>query len=278
MEDNEIMKLWEEYASLLRSTNRPNIENLIQWLDESDFKTAPASTAFHSAYKGGLLKHSLNVYYAMDDFKHWIEFFNLSKDTVILTSLLHDICKTNCYLVSSRNVKNEQGQWTTVPYYAWDEELPWGHASKSVILIQRADVHLTDVEISMILNHMGSFSTDLDEKRVGKLFRVCPQSLLLHMADMEATEIIESFDGPKRYMDKMVGKNITESLQILAENSKVNAEITTTQVPIETVTVNGTEYKIAPQDAVVDDKKIIELNDEGRTVKVYAPFGDGLPF
>ena len=278
MEDSEIMKLWEEYKSLLRKTNRPNIETLIQWLDESDFKTAPASSSFHSSYKGGLLKHSLNVYYAMYDFKPWIDFFELSEDTIILTSLLHDICKVNCYLVSSRNVKNEQGQWTTVPYYAWNEEVPWGHGTKSVILIQRAGVELSNVEISMILNHMGSFATDVDERRVGKLFRVCPQSLLLHMADMEATDILESFDGPQRYIDKVVGKNITESLQILAESSKVNTGVTVTQVPIETITINGTEYKIAPQDALVDDKKIIELNNEGQTVKVYAPFGDGLPF
>ena len=47
---------------LLRSTNREGIENVITWLsDESDFFEAPASTAFHGNYSGGLAEHSLNV-------------------------------------------------------------------------------------------------------------------------------------------------------------------------------------------------------------------------
>ena len=59
--NNMIQNDWEIYKKLLLSTKRPGIENLVQWLDNSDFKVAPASTRYHSNYEGGLLKHSLNV-------------------------------------------------------------------------------------------------------------------------------------------------------------------------------------------------------------------------
>ena len=38
----------QQFIQLLRSTNRQGIENVINWLEESDFFTAPASTMFHS--------------------------------------------------------------------------------------------------------------------------------------------------------------------------------------------------------------------------------------
>ena len=115
MEDNQIQELWNEYKNLLLSTKRENIEKLVQWLDESDFKFAPASTQYHNAFKGGLLQHSINVYNAMHDFGHWLEFLDIPEESVIITALLHDICKVYCYEVSMRNTKNEQGQWVQVP-------------------------------------------------------------------------------------------------------------------------------------------------------------------
>lgn len=40
---------------------RPGADKLLEWLKSTDFFTAPASTRFHGAYPGGLVKHSLNV-------------------------------------------------------------------------------------------------------------------------------------------------------------------------------------------------------------------------
>jgi len=265
MTDEKIQELWEQYTGLLRSTNRPNIENLIKWLDESDFKIAPASTQYHNAYKGGLLQHSLNVYYCLFDFKTIIDFMEIPQDTLILTALLHDICKAYCYVETTRNVKDASGNWTTVPYYQFNEWLPWGHGEKSVILILQQGVYLNDIEISMIRNHMGFTEYD-DSRRVGKLFRICPQSNLLYYADISATMLFESYDGPQRFIEKIKlgGRNLTECMELLKKN--------------HTIESMGTKYELAPLDAVVDEKKIIEVPFNGTMVKVYAPYGDGLPF
>ena len=53
----------KRFISLCKTVNRKGIDRLLEWLEESDFYTCPASTRFHGAYPGGLLEHSLNVYH-----------------------------------------------------------------------------------------------------------------------------------------------------------------------------------------------------------------------
>ena len=43
----------------LSQVTRPGADKLLEWLKSTDFFTAPASTRFHGAYPGGLVKHSL---------------------------------------------------------------------------------------------------------------------------------------------------------------------------------------------------------------------------
>ena len=44
---------------------RPGADRLLNWLETTDFFTAPASTRFHGACECGLVMHSINVYNAM---------------------------------------------------------------------------------------------------------------------------------------------------------------------------------------------------------------------
>ena len=107
MDDNQINEQWNYFKELLLSTKRPNIENLIAWLETTDFKEAPASTVYHNSFRGGLLAHSINVYHAMHDFDMWLKFYELPEDSIIIASLLHDLCKIYCYETYMKNVKNE---------------------------------------------------------------------------------------------------------------------------------------------------------------------------
>ena len=95
----------EEFIELLKSTNREGMENLLNFLEKSDFYKAPASTRFHGNYEGGLLEHSLKVY---EIYKEKIKQSGLEtpEASVIISALLHDICKTNFYKVAYRNAKN----------------------------------------------------------------------------------------------------------------------------------------------------------------------------
>ena len=123
------------YIELLRSTGREGIESLIQYLEEeTDFFTAPASTKWHGAVYGGLLHHSLEVYKLLENFSKPLK--DVSKETLILCALLHDICKTNMYVVRKRNVKVD-GRWQEEESFAIEDQFPFGHGEKSVYLCMR---------------------------------------------------------------------------------------------------------------------------------------------
>ena len=45
----------EQFLELLKTVNREGINELIEFLEKSDFFKAPASTRFHGSYEGGLV-------------------------------------------------------------------------------------------------------------------------------------------------------------------------------------------------------------------------------
>lgn len=52
----------KRFLDLVGSIGRDGIKELVEFLEKSDFFTAPASTRFHGSIPGGLAMHSLNVY------------------------------------------------------------------------------------------------------------------------------------------------------------------------------------------------------------------------
>ena len=177
----------EEFIELLRSTKREGIEEVIQFIEKTDFYKAPASTRFHGNYEGGLLEHSMKVYEIL---KHKVEKaivdLNVSDDTVIIIALLHDICKVNYYKVDYRNAKNERGEWEKVPYYTVDDTIPYGHGEKSVMMITEY-VNLTSEEKYCIRWHMGFTEPKELYGTISIAYKKYPLALLLHEADLEAT-------------------------------------------------------------------------------------------
>lgn len=188
-------KFLDIYTSLIK---REGAQELLAWLTgaNSDFFTAPASTRYHSAYEGGLLDHSINVYECLRDYlarnKVRDEFgLSYSDETIAIVSLLHDLCKVNVYRVSTRNVKDPvTGQWKPMPYYEFDDNLPYGHGEKSVYVIS-GFMRLTREEAFAIRYHMG-FSNEDDVRNVGKAFELFPLALALSIADTEATYFVET--------------------------------------------------------------------------------------
>lgn len=187
----------EEFITLYQSLiKREGADKLLEYLcsASSDFFTAPASTRYHGAYPGGLVEHSLNVYACLKDYlerPRVKELYGLdvSCESVAIVALLHDLCKVNCYHESTRNVKDKNGQWTTVPFYEFNDELPYGHGEKSVYIIT-GFMRLSREEAFAIRYHMG-FSEDESKRNVGKAFELYPLGFALHTADMEATYFLE---------------------------------------------------------------------------------------
>ncbi len=177
----------EEFIRLLRETNREGMENLISFLEKSDFFTAPASTRFHGSEESGLLKHSLKVYEILEQKVKTSSLpMEVDEATIRIVALLHDICKTNFYTVDYRNAKNELGVWEKVPFYKIEDTIPYGHGEKSVMMITEY-IKLTSEEKYAIRWHMGYTEPKELYNTIGAAYAKYPFALLVHEADLEAT-------------------------------------------------------------------------------------------
>ena len=180
---------------------RPGADALLDWIEKSDFFTAPASTRFHLSEPGGLVKHSVHVYERLRELfvnelarnvKGPVILSEEEEETIAVCGLLHDICKANFYSVEMRNRKNEHGQWEKYPFYVVNDQLPYGHGEKSVYIISNF-MNLTLEEAMSIRWHMGFSDNDFKAGgySVGNAFEKFPLALLTHLADLQATYLDE---------------------------------------------------------------------------------------
>jgi len=184
----------EQFISLLKTVQRDGMDKLINYLENTDFYKAPASTRFHGNHEGGLLEHSLNVYEMLKEklsHKPYSDMIQASEETIILVTLLHDICKTNFYTVDFRNKKNEDGIWVKEPYYTINDTIPYGHGEKSVMMISKF-IDLTMEEMYAIRWHMGFTEPKELYNTISTVYEKFPLALALHEADLEATYLKES--------------------------------------------------------------------------------------
>ena len=199
------LELIDRFENLLLSTNRPGMNNLLEFIRKSDFYSAPASTKYHSCHEGGLLEHSLFVYdclIAKRANHTWQPILSgIENDTFIIVALLHDICKTYFYTINYKNIKvysetgskfdnNGNFDWVTVPFYTINDQYPYGHGEKSVMMID-CYIPLKPIEKYAIRWHM-AFSESKDILRtLSAAIKKYPLILAISEADLEATYLLE---------------------------------------------------------------------------------------
>ena len=197
MEDIEEIK--QQFCEIFYDKiERDGAEELLNFLERSDFFEAPASTKNHSAYKGGLCQHSINVYHRfvkllqMEYGENYAEV--ISEESVAIIALLHDLCKVNFYAMDTKNVKRD-GQWVQEPYYRIEDSLPYGHGEKSVYMIS-GFMRLTREEAMAINWHMGGFDPRIREGsvRLTDVYYRYPIAFIFHIADNMATYLDEKMN------------------------------------------------------------------------------------
>lgn len=194
----------QRFRDTLLATGRQGIEAVLAYLDKCGFYTAPASVAHHMSRPGGLLEHSLNVYDAAMRLRG--QFATLCKEgdkalpekSIAIATLLHDICKANFYKPVPKWRKDANGRWESYDGYEPDySRFPAGHGEKSVIMLLRLGLELTNDEVLAIRWHMGAWSLpfqSFDDK--SSMGAACdrPLTLLVQTADMAATHLMEGED------------------------------------------------------------------------------------
>lgn len=186
----EFIEIYNKYIS-----GRKGAAKLLEYIESTDFFTAPSSTRFHGSYEGGLVEHSVNVYHCLKDYLErerakGLYNMNYSDESIAIVALLHDLCKANFYSIEYRNAKID-GEWQRVPYYTVNDSFPYGHGEKSVFLISRF-MYIEPFEAMAVRYHMGFAGASCEEKgTVGRVFEKYPLAFALSVADMEASYYME---------------------------------------------------------------------------------------
>lgn len=185
----------EKIIDLLERTKRDGIENLIAWMEENGFFTAPCSTQYHLCKEGGLAEHSMNVHdVAIKLATVFPQFYGIHISSIIITSLLHDIGKCgqfgkSYYIENYLSKPDKDGnpvRSTAKPYMTNAELLNVPHEIRSLSIVDRF-IELTEDEQFAILHHNGMYG-DLKYQLNGK---ETPLQMLIHTADMFASRLIE---------------------------------------------------------------------------------------
>ena len=195
--------LKQQFQERLLSTKREGMETVIKHLDRLGFFVAPASTKFHLNVKGGLMQHSWNVCNTALMLREQMIAMNpdlagkLPKESVVLASLLHDVCKSNIYKEALLNRKNDQGYWEKVPGYEVDyTSLPLGHGEKSVIMLLTLGLKLTKDEMLAIRWHMTAwelaFQSPEQKANLQKAREIAPLCAIVQAADGLASALLEA--------------------------------------------------------------------------------------
>ncbi len=194
MENEQIKKNKQEFLAIAKENiKRDGIDKLLDWLETTDFFDCPASSKFHSAEAGGLCFHSLNVYKRLKKLMtDELGEDNINLESITIVALFHDICKCCYYKTEYRNVK-ENGEWVQKPYYAVDDQLPYGHGEKSVYMVN-GYLRLTREEALAINWHMGGFDTRVKggDMSLSNVYYKYPICVLTHIADIMATYLDET--------------------------------------------------------------------------------------
>lgn len=200
--DIDIAQQRQLITDLLMHTQREGMDGVVAYLGRSGFFEAPASVNRHLNVAGGLACHSLNVCriarrIAAQMIEEKAELADRLKDeSVVIASLLHDVCKSNIYRVVEKFRKDSDGRWEK--YHAYDADpsrFPAGHGEKSVIMLLQLGLHLQKDELLAIRWHMGPWSLALqsydDKANFSAASDGYPLVPVLQAADSLATHILE---------------------------------------------------------------------------------------
>ena len=197
-----IQKNKEEFVSLLNSTERPGIDDVIKDLEELGFFEAPASAGHHLNVAGGLVEHSLNtckaalaVFEGMQKIEPYLK-REVKRESIIIASLLHDVCKSDIYKRSVKRRKTSFGTWEDAEGYKLTyKNFPMGHGEKSLVMLLCSGLELYDNEMLAIRWHMGAWGINMnsyeEQRNYDAARTLYPLVSIIQTADGLAASIME---------------------------------------------------------------------------------------
>ncbi len=199
MAKQQFIELCKEYIK------RDGLDKVLDYLEKTDFYTAPSSTAFHLNVPGGLCRHSINVFTTALSIAHNVlkpaieagtsPFKEMPSDeSIAIAALFHDLTKIDLYHPSEKWAKDEKGAWYTYQGYEFVDDFPFGHGEKSCYRLLPL-LKLTKDELLAIRWHMGAFDAGENCSAMRKTFYsavdASPLVSIIHSADFLSSHLLE---------------------------------------------------------------------------------------
>ena len=193
----------EEIIATLKKTGRNGMDDLIAYMEEIGFFTAPASGGNHSNGEGGLAEHSLNVSHMAEKLSvALISGANITdeiRNSVVIAALLHDLGKCGDYgkqmyvpnmvqdgKPTKANPEQKYKQSEKKPWKRNPDLLPLDHATRSIKLATLF-IDLTEDEEFAIRYHDGLY----ESANYAVKGNETPLYLILHYADLWSSRVTE---------------------------------------------------------------------------------------
>jgi len=166
---------------------KSNVLKLIEDLG-STLHFSPASTNenYHDCYPGGYIVHSVQVFKNLVALTKVFTNNEYTLDELIIVGLFHDIGKVCSIDLEPYYIENDiDWQVRKGQLYKINDKIPQiSHSARSIILLSRYNIKLTEEQSQSILYHDGQY---LDDNKCVKN-KEMPLTLLLHWADMVAVQ------------------------------------------------------------------------------------------
>lgn len=184
---------------------RDGLDRMLDYLEKTDFYTAPSSSNFHLNEDGGLCLHCLNVFdtackiydnIAAPNIQNGNSPFtkSVSKESIAIATLFHDLCKVKFYQKKERWKKDSNGRWMSYPGYEVKDDFPFGHGEKSCLMLSWY-MRLTTDEMLAIRWHMGMFDVGENGSAQRLAFynatEKSPLVSIVHAADFLSSKLME---------------------------------------------------------------------------------------
>lgn len=146
----------------------------------TSFYEMPASTRWHSNFRGGLFDHSAKMWFNLEKLTTQMGLTWQDPSSPFIIAMLHDACKIDAYYLN-----REYGAWER------NENHPTGHGDLSLIVAEQLGIELTEEEKLCIRWHMGAFDGQEYWGEFTNAIHQYPNVFWTHVADMMAAHIDE---------------------------------------------------------------------------------------
>lgn len=177
----------DKIISLLFQTCRDGIEKIVKTLDDKKFFIVPASIIHQNPERGGLARHSLMVCEeALSLWEQSPSKDSIDRNSVIIASLLHDLCKTDVYY-------EDPSQKTG--FKKRNPRFPVGHGERSIMMALMSGFVMKEEECIAIRWHMGCHEIIEYDKKGRHTEEYLNYDLGTNPKYHPLTEIIQKADG-----------------------------------------------------------------------------------